>query len=189
MSAHAPTSNNAIINMVRVWLEKAVIDLNLCPFAKSVYVRERVRFAVSEATTPESLAEDLMRELSALHAADPRQVDTTLLIHPRVLQDFTDYNDFLAIADAILDEMALTGELQVASFHPDYQFAGTSADDISNYTNRAPFPILHLLRESSIDSALAAYPDPDEIYRNNMATLRRLGLNGWLKLGIPEGRK
>lgn len=177
-----------ITEAVRIWLEKAVIGLNLCPFAKSVYIRDRIRFAVSEATTPQALVEDLMKELSALHATDPKQIDTTLLIHPHVLQDFTAYNDFLGIADAILDEMNLTGELQVASFHPDYQFAGTRADDISNYTNRSPFPILHLLRESSIEAAVEAYPDPDEIYRNNMETLRQLGLEGWQELGIPSGR-
>jgi hypothetical protein len=189
MTAPTAVSNEAVIDMVRAWLEKAVIGLNLCPFAKSVYIRSRVRFVVSDATEPEALAEDLMKELSALHAADPKQVDTTLLIHPRVLQDFSDYNDFLGIADTVLDEMGLTGELQVASFHPDYQFAGTRADDITNYTNRSPFPILHLLRESSIEAAIATYPDTDEIYQNNMETLRRLGLEGWNKLGIPSDRK
>jgi hypothetical protein len=189
MTVPPAVSNEAVIDMVRAWLEKAVIGLNLCPFAKSVYIRNRVRLVVSEATTLDTLAEDLMKELSALHAADPKQVDTTLLIHPRVLQDFTDYNDFLGIADTILDEMDLTGELQVASFHPDYQFAGARADDITNYTNRSPFPILHLLRESSIEAAIAAYPDTDGIYQNNMETLRRLGLEGWNNLGIPSDRK
>jgi hypothetical protein len=182
-------TKSEIISSVRIWLEKAVIGLNLCPFAKSVYIRNRVRLIVSEAATPEVLAEDLMKELSALHAADPQQIDTTLLIHPHVLQDFADYNDFLGIADTLLDEMGLTGELQVASFHPDYQFAGTHADDITNYTNRSPFPILHLLRESSIEAAIATYPDTDEIFQSNMETLRRLGLEGWFKLGIPTGSK
>ena len=180
-------SSDAVIDTVRAWLEKAVIGLNLCPFAKSVYIRNRVRFIVSDATTPDALVEDLTKELSTLHAADPKQIDTTLLIHPHVLQDFAEYNDFLGVADTLLDEMDLTGELQVASFHPHYQFAGTHADDITNYTNRSPFPILHLLRESSIDAAIATYPDTDEIYRSNMETLRRLGLEGWLKLGIPTG--
>jgi hypothetical protein len=184
-----PITESEIISAVRIWLEQAVIGLNLCPFAKSVYIRNRVRLIVSDATTPEALADDLMTELSTLNAADPKQIDTTLLIHPHVLQDFTEYNDFLGVADAILDEMGLTAELQVASFHPDYQFAGTGADDITNYTNRSPFPILHLLRESSIEAAIATYPDTDEIYRNNMETLRRLGLEGWLKLGIPSGRE
>jgi hypothetical protein len=188
MSAPAPVSNDTIIDVVRAWLEKAVIGLNLCPFAKSVYIRNRVRFMVSEAATPQALAEDLVKELSVLHAADAKQIDTTLLIHPHVLQDFSEYNDFLGVADTLLDELGLTGELQVASFHPHYQFAGTRADDITNYTNRSPFPILHLLRESSIETAIAAYPDTDEIYQNNMETLRRLGLEGWGKLGIPSER-
>lgn len=182
-------AHNDIIAAVKSWLEKAVIGLNLCPFAKSVYVRERIRFVVSDATTTDELAHALMDELSLLHAADPRQIDTTLLIHPQVLQDFADYNDFLGVADAILEHMSLSGELQLASFHPDYQFADTDADDITNYTNRAPYPILHLLRESSIETAIADYPDPDSIYENNMETLRRLGLSGWQELGIISPEK
>lgn len=179
------SDHSDIIFAVTTWLEKAVIGLNLCPFAKSVYVRDQVRLVVSEATTTEELATALIDELSLLHAADAAQTDTTLLIHPRILRDFADYNDFLGVADMIVEQMGLTGELQIASFHPAYQFEGTTKDDITNYTNRAPYPILHLLRESSLETALARYPDPDSIYRNNMATLRKLGLSGWKALGIP----
>ena len=170
---------------VQHWLETAVIGLNLCPFAKSVYVRQRIRFVVSDATTPDELAATLRTELALLHAADPRQIDTTLIIHPHVLQDFGDYNDFLGVAEDMLEAMDLEGELQIASFHPHYQFAGTRPDDITNYTNRSPFPILHLLREASIEAAVASYPDADSIYLNNMETLRRLGLEGWRKLEKP----
>lgn len=179
-------SSDAVTAMVRVWVEKAVIGLNLCPFAKSVYARQRIRFTVSDATTPEALALNLMEELNFLQSVDPAVVDTTLLIHPYVLQDFDDYNAFLGAAEAILDEMGLAGELQIASFHPAYRFADSEADDITNYTNRSPFPILHLLRESSVEAAVASYPDPDDIYRNNIALLRQLGKTGWDALGMPQ---
>lgn len=175
---------DSIIEAVRIWLENAVIGLNLCPFAKSVFVRDRIRFTVSQADTIEALTEDLMAELDHLHSSDAANLDTTLLIHPYVLQDFGVYNDYLGVADAVLEQMGLVGELQIASFHPDYQFAGTEADDITNYTNRSPFPILHLLRESSIEMAIATYPDPDSIYRNNMDVLNRLGKAGWDALAI-----
>lgn len=174
------------LDAVKAWLEKAVIGLNLCPFAKSVYVRNRVRFTVSQADNLEALTADLKAELAHLHSSDPAGLDTTLLIHPYVLKDFRDYNDYLEVADTILDEMELAGVLQIASFHPHYQFAGTEADDITNYTNRSPFPILHLLRESSVEAAIAVYPDPDSIYRNNMDLLIKLGKEGWDALGIPH---
>lgn len=176
---------DAAINAVRIWLEKAVIGLNLCPFAKSVYVRHRIRFAVSQAITAEALTSDLMQELAHLQSSDPAILDTTLLIHPCVLRDFDDYNQYLDVADAVLDEMGLVGELQIASFHPDYQFAGSAVDDISNYTNRSPYPILHLLRESSIEAAIGSHPDPDSIYQANIALLRRIGKAGWDALDIP----
>lgn len=179
---------DSIITDVKEWLEKAVIGLNLCPFAKSVYVRERIRFVVSDAASTDALAATLMEELAFLQAADPVQTDTTLIIHPHVLQNFGDYNDFLGVADALLGHMGFTGELQIASFHPDYQFADTDTSDITNYTNRSPYPILHLLREASIEAAVASHPDPDSIYENNMETLRKLGLEGWLQLNIPTGR-
>jgi hypothetical protein len=171
----------------RHWLERAVIGLNLCPFAKAVHAKGQVRYVVSRADTPEALLEDLRAELQWLAAADPQQTDTTLLIHPHVLGDFLDFNDFLALADQAVQDLGLEGELQVASFHPDYQFAGTDADDITNYTNRSPYPTLHLLREASIDRAVEAFPEPEAIYEANMATLRRLGHAGWARWMAGEG--
>jgi hypothetical protein len=173
-----------VIAATRTWLEKAVIGLDLCPFARAVYVRDQVRFVVSEAETPEALLADLVRELRALAETDPEAVDTTLLIHPWVLEDFLDYNDFLDVAEAAVADLGLEGEIQVASFHPRYQFAGTEPDDVENYTNRSPYPILHLLREASVERAVAAFPDASEIFEKNVETLRRLGREGWKKLGL-----
>lgn len=170
------------IALTRRWLEKAVIGLNLCPFAKAVHVKEQVRFVLSDATTPEALLEQLAEELLLLRDTPAEQVDTTLLIHPDVLTDFLDYNDFLENADAAVEALDLGGIIQVASFHPDFQFDGTHPDDVSNYTNRAPFPILHLLREDSVERAVAAFPDPDVIVERNIATLERLGVDGYRKL-------
>jgi len=164
------------------WLEKAVIGLNLCPFAKSVHVKKQVRYVVSEAETPEELLEKLMEELQHLADADPEKLDTTLLIHPQVLTDFFDYNEFLDVADAALEDLGLDGFLQVASFHPQYQFADTDANDISNYTNRSPYPTLHLLREDSIDRAVEAFPEAADIFDKNIETLEKLGRDGWDKL-------
>ncbi|GAA5082631.1 DUF1415 domain-containing protein [Lysobacter panacisoli] len=170
------------IAATRRWLERAVIGLNLCPFAKSVYVKQQVRFVLSEATTTEQLLEELGAELSRLAATDPEVIDTTLLVHPKVLTDFLDYNDFLDRADAAVADLGLEGEIQVASFHPDYRFAGTADDDVGNNTNRSPYPTLHLLREASIDRAVAAFPDPDVIVQRNLETLEELGAEGWAKL-------
>ena len=164
------------------WLERAVIGLNLCPFAKAVAVRGQVRFVLSEADSPEALLEDLARELAGLRDADPGQTDTTLLVHPHVLGDFLDYNDFLDLADALVEDMGLEGVLQVASFHPDYRFADAGEDDIGNFTNRSPYPTLHLLREDSVSRAVEAYPDPDVIVERNLRTLRELGHDGWRQL-------
>ena len=164
---------------IRRWLERAVIGLNLCPFAKAVYVKDQVRIVVSDASTERALLEELGEEMALLRDTPAEQTDTTLLVHPQVLGDFLDYNDFLDDADALVEAMALDGVLQVASFHPDYQFAGTEPGDAENLTNRAPFPILHLLREASIDRAVAAYPDPDAIIERNIATVRELGHDGW----------
>ncbi len=176
--------DDAIVAATRKWLERAVIGLNLCPFAKSVYVKEQVRYVVSNATTPEQLLETLMDELQRLSDTSPEQVDTTLLIHPFVLNDFEDYNEFLDVADVALEDMQLEGELQVASFHPDYQFADTDVGDISNFTNRAPYPILHLLREDSIARAVEAFPEAEEIFEKNIATMEKLGHEGWDKLDV-----
>jgi hypothetical protein len=171
-----------IIAATKEWLEKAVIGLNLCPFARAVYVNDQIRYAVSDASAPEALLADLLRELRALEAADPKAVDTTLLIHPDALTDFLDYNDFLGAAEAAVADLGLEGVLQVASFHPQYQFAGTAPEDIENYTNRSPYPMLHLLREESVERAVAAFPDAAEIYEKNIATLRLLGHEGWKRL-------
>jgi hypothetical protein len=170
------------IAATRRWVERAVIGLNLCPFAKAVYVKQQVRFVFSDATTPEQLIEQLGEELLLLRDTPAEQVDTTLLVHPYVLRDFLDYNDFLDQADALVEALELDGELQVASFHPDYQFADSHPDDIENYSNRAPWPTLHLLREDSVSRAVEAYPDPDSIVERNYATLRRLGHAGWRAL-------
>ena len=171
-----------VVADTRRWLERAVIGLNLCPFAKAVHAKGQVRFVHSDATTAEALLAQLGEELLLLRDTDPEQVDTTLLVHPRVLQDFLDYNDFLEAADALVAELDLEGVLQVASFHPQYQFAGTLPDDIENCTNRSPYPTLHLLREDSVTRAVAAYPDPDAIIDRNIQTLRTLGPDGWQKL-------
>ncbi len=179
-----PTACEPITELTRAWVEKAVIGLNLCPFAKAVQVKNQVRYAVTNAADSETLAADLQAELLALADADPAQIDTTLLIHPGVLQDFLDYNDFLDVADACLEQLELDGIIQIASFHPHYQFAGIGPDDVENCTNRSPFPILHLLREDSIERAVAAFPDASDIYERNMETLRRLGLSGWQDLHL-----
>jgi len=172
-------SDEDVIAATRKWIEKAVIGLNLCPFAKAVYVKDQVRYVVSRAQHLDGLLEDLDRELDFLAAADPEEIDTTLLIHPTLLPDFLDFNDFLQLAEAAVDEHGLEGVIQLASFHPQFQFADTSPDDIGNYTNRAPFPTLHLLREASIERAVAAFPEAETIYLRNIETLKALGHAGW----------
>jgi hypothetical protein len=179
-AASAPLpSPEQIIDNTRHWMTTAVIGLNLCPFAKAVHVKDQVRYVVSEATTPEGLLQDLLDELNFLHETDPQTVDTTLLIHPRALTDFLDYNDFLDVADAAVEDLGLEGVLQVAHFHPQFQFEGTEPDDIENYTNRSPYPTLHLLREDSIDQAVKAFPEASEIFEANIDTLEKLGHEGW----------
>jgi hypothetical protein len=173
---------SAAIDATRVWLERAVIGLNLCPFAKAVHLKRQIRWVESGATDAESLLADLVHELQVLAAADPQAVETTVLVHPQALADFDDYNEFLDLADAVLAEMGLEGELQVASFHPQYRFDGTAEDDVTNCTNRSPHPTLHLLREASIERAVNSVPDAAEIYERNVATLRRLGHAGWRAL-------
>jgi len=186
--ANPNADDEAIVAATRRWVERAVVGLNLCPFAKAVVVKEQVRYVVSPARTPEDLLEQLMNELQDLADADPEQVDTTLLIHPFVLDDFLDFNEFLDVADAAIEDMKLDGEIQVASFHPDYQFADTDINDISNYTNRAPYPILQLLREESIDRAVEAFPDAAGIFEKNIETLEKLGHEGWDKLDVGPAR-
>lgn len=179
-------NNEEVLAAMRQWVEKAVIGLNLCPFAKSVYVKNQVRFVISEAKHLDGFLEDLDRELDFLAAADPNEVDTTLLIHPTLLPDFVDFNDFTIIAESALEEHGLEGAIQVASFHPRFQFADTEPDDIGNYTNRAPFPTLHLIREESLARAVEAFPDAEAIFGRNIETLNRLGLAGWLALGFSK---
>jgi hypothetical protein len=175
------STRDEIVAATQHWLTRAVIGLNLCPFAKSVHVKDQIRYVVSEARTLEDAIVDLSNELRALEQSDPQRIDTTLLIVPGALADFTGYNDALFFADQLLTQMKLAGVLQIASFHPDYRFEGTDAGDIENYTNRAPFPIFHLLREASIERAVDAFPDAAEIYERNMQTLRSLGHEGWKK--------
>lgn len=176
-----------VIAATRQWLERAVIGLELCPFAKAVHVKDQIRYVVSSAETEEALLADLLHEMRTLAAADPTLIETTLLIHPRVLGDFHDYNQFLDLADAAVKELELDGILQVASFHPDYQFADSAPDDIANVSNRAPYPTLHLLREASVDRAVAAFPEADRIFERNIETLRRLGHAGWAALWATTG--
>jgi hypothetical protein len=179
--------SDEIIAATRKWLERAVIGLNLCPFAKGVHVKGQIRYVVSAAQTEDALLDDLERELKLLVETAPEDVDTTLLITPEVLTDFADFSNFLDLVEVVLRAQGLVGVLQVASFHPDYVFADTEADDIANHTNRAPYPTLHLIREASLARATAAFPDAAEIYQRNIETLRRMGLAGWraLDVGTP----
>jgi len=167
-------SDADVIAATKAWIEKDVIGLNLCPFAKPVHEAGQIRYVVTGAASIEMLLDKLSEELILLQETDPATTDTTLLIHPRVLADFYDYNDFLNVVDAAIQKLGLYGKIQVASFHPQYRFADTEPDDPTNRTNRSPYPTLHLLRESSIDKALETYPDPDEIPARNIETMRRL---------------
>jgi len=173
-----------VIAATRAWLEKAVIGLQLCPFAASPYLGDRVHYCVSTQRSSGGLLEELSHELQVLQDTNPLQCETTLLIHPQALTDFDEYNDFLDECDAAIDALDLEGELQVASFHPLYRFAGTGAQDIENYTNRSPYPMLHLLREASIARAVTSFPGIDDIGGKNIDTLRRLGHAGWRQLWI-----
>jgi len=175
-----------LVAATRNWLERAVIGLNLCPFAKAVHLKNQIRYAVSAAQTPEDLLADFIAELQLLQAADPCAIETTLLLHPHVLGDFLDYNDFLELADAAVAGEGLEGVIQIASFHPQYQFAGTQPEDIDNYSNRSPYPMLHLLRETSIDRTVAAFPDAGRIFERNIETLRRLDHEGWRRLWLDQ---
>lgn len=179
-------SHETIIQDTQRWLERAVIGLNLCPFAKAVHVKGLIHYAVSEATSAAELLADLKKELNSIVAGEFIDLDTTLLIAPDCLQDFLDFNDLLGKADKLLANMGLEGVIQLASFHPQYQFAGTEADDVTNFTNRAPYPTLHLLRESSIDQAVAVFPEAEAIFEVNMQTMQRLGHQGWLDLGVDK---
>ena len=178
---HTPT-DDTVIAQTRAWVDRAVIGLNLCPFAKAPQAKGLVRYVVSSASDPAALLADLIAELERLAESPAAKLETTLLIHPQVLTDFADYNDFIEVAEDTVAELELEGVLQVASFHPDYQFADTEADDVSNATNRSPFPTLHLIREESIDRAVAAFPEAELIYQTNIVTLQQLGAEGWAAL-------
>lgn len=177
-----PDREDPALAETRAWVERAVIGLNLCPFARAVQAKQQVRYVLSEASDEDGLLAELVDEMAALVAADPARVETTLLVHPQLLGDFLAYNDFLDVVDAALDRLGHAGVLQVASFHPRYQFAGTGADDVTNATNHSPYPMLQLLREASIERAVAAFPDTAEIYRANLRTLEALGADGWAAL-------
>ena len=183
MTTHEYDDATVVRDTVR-WLERAVIGLNLCPFAKGVHTKGQIHYAVSHATDARGLLEDLQRELEALAEASPAKRDTTLLMAPQCLEDFLDFNDFLELADELVEAMDLAGILQVAPFHPRFQFEGTGVDDVGNCTNRAPYPTLHLLREESIDSAVEAFPEAEEIFERNMQVLGELGAQGWAALDV-----
>ena len=165
--------SESITYFVRRWVEELVVGLNLCPFAGRELVRNRVRFVVTDATTEEQLLAALETELALLN--DDAAVETTLLIHPSVLQDFFDYNQFLDTAERLLVQTDLEGVYQIASFHPDYQFAGTAAGDAENFTNRSPYPLLHILREASLERSIAAYPDVEQIPDRNIEQMKSQG--------------
>ena len=184
-----PMDHEQVIAETRDWIEKAVIGLNLCPFAKSVYVKNQVRIVVSSARHIDAFLEDLDRELDHLAEVDPEVTDTTLLIHPTLFADFLDFNDVHQIADEAVTEHELEGVIQIASFHPQFQFEGTEPDDITNYTNRAPYPTLHLIREASLDKAVEAFPDAEMIYERNMETLSKMGIAGWMALGMAHTKR
>jgi len=166
----------------RAWVDRAVIGLNLCPFAKAVQVKGQVRYVFSDATDEQSLLDTLCSEMHYLAERDPEKTDTTLIVHPHVLTDFEDFNDFLDAADAAVEQLGYAGILQVATFHPQYQFADTDLDDPTNATNRSPYPTLHLLREESVDRAAAAFPDAESIFEVNMQTMADLGAEGVARL-------
>ncbi|MGB5344570.1 MAG: DUF1415 domain-containing protein [Woeseia sp.] len=179
----------AIAYVVRRWVEDLVVGLNLCPFAGRELARNRVRFVVTDATTEAQLLAALETELALLN--DDAAIETTLLIHPDVLQEFFDYNQFLDIAERLLVEMKLEGVYQLASFHPDYQFAGTATGDAENFTNRSPYPLLHILREASLERSIAAYPDVEQIPVRNIEKMKSLGREKLqaLLLGCCAGKK
>jgi hypothetical protein len=182
MNTPTPWAPDVVTAATRAWVERAVIGLNLCPFARAPQVRGQVRYVVSRATDEEALLADLAEELVLLDSTPPTHLETTLLIHPQVLGDFARYNEFLDTADAAVRALELEGVLQVASFHPHYQFAGSEIDDLANATNRSPYPTLHLLREASIERAVEAFPQAESIFEGNIATLRKLGPEGWAVL-------
>ncbi|OFR04731.1 peptidase [Neisseria sp. HMSC055H02] len=175
-----------VTDHTRQWLEKAVIGLNLCPFAKPPHVKNLVRISVSQARHLDGFLEDLDRELQLLGDTPADELETTLLVHPTLFPDFDTFNQMLDIADAAVVDNGLEGIVQIAPFHPDFQFEGTDSDDIGNYTNRSPYSTLHLIREDSIAKAAQAFPDASVIFERNIALLEKMGHEGWDKLDIPR---
>jgi hypothetical protein len=191
MSVAPEGGDVVVVQDTRRWLQRAVIGLNLCPFAKAVDAKGQIHYAVSQSVGFKDLLEDLGRELKELAALAPIARDTTLLIAPSALGDFLEFNDFLAQADRLLIKLGFEGVFQIASFHPHYEFADAKPDDIANFTNRAPFPTLHILREESLDRAIKAFPQADAIFQANIDTLERIGHDGWAALGVgasPRGK-
>jgi hypothetical protein len=171
------------------WLEQAVIGLNLCPFAKAVHVKQQIHWVISDTQDDAEVLSILERELLELQGLSADVRDTTLIVLPHALADFYDFNDFLGRAERLLKKLKLEGEFQIASFHPQFVFADADEDDITNATNRAPYPTLHLLREASVDRAVAAFPQAQAIFENNMHTLQGLGKDGWEALMTLPDRK
>lgn len=188
MTIHTPANAADIEAHTRHWLENLVIKSNLCPFASHPYQNGRVRLIVTDSARPEYLLEDLLHELRHLQATPVEELETTLLIHPGTLENFHDYNDFLDLADALLEQEGFEGHIQIASFHPDYQFADTSEHDAENYTNRSPWPMLHLLREASLEKAIAAHNDVDHIPERNIALMQEMGTDA-LQAGLEACQK
>ena len=178
--------SSTVTDHTRQWLEKAVIGLNFCPFAKAPHVKNLVRISVSQARHLDGFLEDLDRELQLLGNTPADELETTLLVHPTLFPDFDTFNQMLDIADAAVMDNGLEGIVQIAPFHPDFQFEGTDSDDIGNYTNRSPYPTLHLIREDSIAKAAQAFPDASAIFERNIALLEKIGHEGWDKLDIPR---
>lgn len=190
-AASAPSSGLAVTSpfigdTVR-WLERAVIGLNLCPFAKGVHVKGQIHYALALTDNAQDVLDLLREELAALVATPAQERDTTLIVLPHCLHDFLDFNDFLGRAEALLEDLELEGTLQIASFHPQFQFAGTDADDVTNCTNRSPYPTLHLLREESIDRAVEVFPEAESIFERNIDVLQALGTQGWADLDVGPG--
>lgn len=184
----SPISDEQVVADVRRWIERAVIGLNLCPFAKSVYIKNQVRIVVSHARHLDAFLDDLDRELQYLQDTPSEQVDTTLLVHPTLFPDFLDFNDLLDVVDDVIEEHGLEGEIQVAPFHPCFQFEGTEPQDPDNLTNQAPYPILHLLREASVERATQSGDSAETIVERNIETVRRLGTEGWKRLLSDQDR-
>jgi uncharacterized protein len=170
-------SHNHVIDTTKLWVERFVIGLNLCPFARHPFRTDKIKYIVFDGDNQEKLTEKLVMEINHLLETTPSVLETTLIILPDMLADFDEYLDYLEISEFILSELELEGLVQVASFHPDYQFEGTEPDDVENYTNRSPFPILHLLREDSVERAIEAFPEVGDIPAQNIETMKTLGLD------------